>query len=202
MFINDFTKWIFNQLIISEHGNKLFILGDFNIHMDDEFDENVGNFTDIIMALSLKQLIHFPTQKAGNTLDLVTTQLGSKLKVTKCSPGPFWSDHCAVDFLVELPMYRIVQESNTMHFRKLCESDYKRLIDDIYISYLLSIDELSELIGTMNNNMLKALDSQAPFKKKHLPVWTRVPWFTNELKQQKQTVRNREQIWRWYRAKH
>ena len=72
----------------------------------------------------------------------------------------------------------------------------------MYISDLLSIDDLSESVHKMNNNMQKALASQAPFKKNWLPVKTRVPWFTNELKQQKQTFRNREQIWRQYRAEH
>ena len=83
MFIDDFTEWICAQLIMSEHGNKLLILGDFNIHVNDEFDENAGNFMNIIMALGLKQHIHFPTHKAGNTLDLVITELGSKLEATK-----------------------------------------------------------------------------------------------------------------------
>ena len=72
----------------------------------------------------------------------------------------------------------------------------------MYISDLSSIDDLSELVGTMNNNMQKALDFQAPLKQKQPPVWTRFPWFTNELKLQKQTARNREQIWKWYRAEH
>ena len=89
MFIDDFTKWICDQLIMSKHGHKLFILGNFNIHMNDKFDDNAGNFMDIIMVLGLKQHIHFPTHKAGNTLDLVITKLGSKLEVTKCSPDPF-----------------------------------------------------------------------------------------------------------------
>ena len=66
----------------------------------------------------------------------------------------------------------------------------------MHISDLLSMNDLSDLVGTMENNIQNALDSQAPLKKKQLPVRTRVPWFTNELKQQKQTVRNREQIWR------
>ena len=104
-----------------EHGNKLLILGDFNMPVNAKFGENACNFMDIIMALGLTQHIHLPTHKAGNTLDLVITELGSKLEVTKCSPGPFWSDHCAADFVVELPMYSIVQEANTMYVRKLCE---------------------------------------------------------------------------------
>ena len=170
MFINDFTEWICDQLIMTEHGNKLLILGDFNIHMNDEFDENIGNFMDIIMALGLEQHIHFPTHKAGNTLDLVVTELGSKLEVTKCSPGPFWSNHCADDFVVKLPTCSTVQEADTIHVRKLCELDYERLVDDMYISNLLSIDDLSELVGAMESNFQNALDSQAPLKKKQLPL--------------------------------
>ena len=54
----------------------------------------------------------------------------------------------------------------------------------------------------MEKNIQEALDTQAPLKKKQLPIRTRVPWYTNELKQQKQTVRRRERIWRKYRAKH
>ena len=103
MFIDDFTELICDQLIMSEHGNKLLIIGDFNIHVNDEFDENAGNFINIITALDLKQHIHFPTHMAGNTLDLVITELGSNLEVTKCSPGPFWLDHCTTDFMVKLP---------------------------------------------------------------------------------------------------
>ena len=64
------------------------------------------------------------------------------------------------------------------------------------------MNDLSELVGAMDNNIQNTLDSQAPLKKIQIPVRTRVPWFTNELKQQKQTVRNREQIWRKYRAEH
>ena len=127
MFIEDFTEWTCNQLIMSEHGNKLLILGDFNIHVSNKFDENAGNFMDIIMALGLKQHIHFTTHKTGNTLDLVITELGSKLEVTKWSPGPFWSDHHATNVMVELPTYSIVQEACTMWVRKLCELDHESL---------------------------------------------------------------------------
>ena len=98
---------------MSEHVNKLLILGDFNIHVNDKCDENAGNFMDIIMAFGLKQHIHFPTCKAGNTLGLVITELGSKLEVTKHSPGPFWLDHCAADFMVNYP--------HTVLFKKLAK---------------------------------------------------------------------------------
>ena len=61
---------------------------------------------------------------------------------------------------------------------------------------------LCELVDKMEKNIQNALDIQVPLKKKQLPIRTRVPWYTNDLKQQKQTVRKREQIWRKYRAEH
>ena len=67
-------------------------------------------------------------------------------------------------------MYSTVQEAETIHVRKLCKLDYERLIDDMHISDLLSINDLSELMGAMENNIQNALDSQAPLKKKQLPV--------------------------------
>ena len=130
------------------------------------------------------------------------TELGSKLEVTKCSPGPFWSDHRAADFVVKLPRFSLVQEVDTIYVRKLCELDYDRLIEDVHIRDLLLMSDLTELFDTMEKNIQNALDSQAPLKNKQLPARTRVPWHTNYLKQQKQTVRQREQIQRKYRAEH
>ena len=202
IFIGDFTKWICNQLVLSDHDNILIILGDFNIHVNDEFDENAHNVMDTKMALGLEQHVNFPTHKAGNTLDLVMTELGSKLEVTKCSPGPFWLDHCAADFVVKLPTVCSVQEADTIYVRKLSELDYDRFIEDMHISDLFSISDLSELADKMEKNIQNALDTQVLLKKKQLPIRTRVLWYTNDLKQQKQTVRKREQIWRKYRAEH
>ena len=159
MFIDDFTEWICDQLVTTDHDNKLIILGDFNIHVNDESDENASNFMDIIMALGLEQHVHFSIHKAGNTLDLVMTELGSKLEVTKCSPGPFWSDHCAADFVVKLPMFSSVQEVDTIYVRKLCRLDYDRVKEDVHISDLLLMNDLSEFFGAMEKNFQNAFDS-------------------------------------------
>ena len=157
---------------------------------------------DIIMALALEKHVNFPTHKAGNTLDLVITELGLKLKVTRYSPGQFWLDHCVVDLIVKLATVSSVQEADTINVRTLSELDYDRFIEDVHISDLLSFSDLSELVYKMEKNIQDALDVQAPLKKKQLPIRTRVLQSTNELKQQKQTVWRRERIWRKYRAKH
>ena len=94
-------------------------------------------------------------------------------------------------FVVKLPSFNSIQEAETIYVRKLCEVDYDRFIEDMHISDLLRMSDLSELVDTMEKNIQNALDSQAPLKKQ-LPVRTRVTWYTSELKQQKQTVRKRE----------
>ena len=113
------------------------------MHVNDESDENAENFMHIIMALGLQQHVYFPTHKAGNTLNLVMTELGSKLEITKCSPCPFWSDHCAADFVVKLPTASSVQEADTIYVRKLSELDSDRFIEDVHISDVLSISDLN-----------------------------------------------------------
>ena len=50
MFIDDSTKWICDQLVMTDHDNKSIILGDFNIHVNDESNENAGNCMDIIIG--------------------------------------------------------------------------------------------------------------------------------------------------------
>ena len=69
--------------------------------------------------------------------------------------------------------------------------DYDRFIENVHISNLLSISDLSELVDKMEENIQNTLDTQAPLKKKQLPIRTRVPWYMNNLKQQKQTVRKK-----------
>ena len=83
------------------------------------------------MALDLEQHVNFPTHKTGNTFDLVMMEMGLKLELTRISPGPFWSDHCAIDFIVKLPTVISVQEAETINVRKLRGLDYHRLIEDM-----------------------------------------------------------------------
>ena len=101
-------------------------------------------------------------------------------------------DHCAIDLIVKLPTVSSVQEADTISVRKLGELDYDRFIEDVHISDLLSISDLSELIYRMEMNMEEALDKQAPLMKKQLPIRTRVPWYTNELKKAKANNKEEE----------
>ena len=64
------------------------MVGDFNVHVNDGCDIEANIFNDMMIAMGLKQWVTFPTHHNGNTLDLVMTELGSRLTVSKCKEGP------------------------------------------------------------------------------------------------------------------
>ena len=80
-FLNEFPHWLSTK--ITEDKN-IVVVGDFNVHVNDECDIDANIFNDMMIAMGLKQWVTFPTHCNGNTLDLVMTQLGSKLTVNKC----------------------------------------------------------------------------------------------------------------------
>ena len=53
------------------------------MHVEDLTETDTLNFNDTIQALGLKQHVTRPTHKQGIRLDLIFTELTSKIKVTK-----------------------------------------------------------------------------------------------------------------------
>ena len=97
-FLDKFPDWLSTK--ITEDKN-IVMVGDFNVHVNDGCDIEANIFNDMMIVMGLKQWVTFPTHHDGNTLDLVMTELGSKLTVNKCEEGPFLSDHCIIDFSIE-----------------------------------------------------------------------------------------------------
>ena len=71
-FLNEFTEW---DIDILADNNNLLLLGDFNIHIDEENDEDANNFRDTMEALGMIQHIRFSTHKANHITDHIYTEL-------------------------------------------------------------------------------------------------------------------------------
>ena len=69
-FLDEFIEWLAN--ILGSISNMI-VLGDFNVHINDENDNEAGIFEDTITALGFNQHVTFPTHQKGNLLDLVFT---------------------------------------------------------------------------------------------------------------------------------
>ena len=81
----------------------MIVMGDFNIHLNNENDNEAGIFVDTITALGFNQHVTFPTHWVGNILDLVFTETCNSIKVMSCRPGPILSNHTAVDIVMAQP---------------------------------------------------------------------------------------------------
>ena len=113
MFIDDLTNYLMDWM--ASYGNIL-ISGDFNIHIDGSNDTEVQIFNDMMEALGLQQHVNLETYHAGNTLDLLFTEITSQLN-TRTFKGRYISDHGAI--VTELD--RRIQHTNSsiVTFRNL-----------------------------------------------------------------------------------
>ena len=94
------TLAIFSQTLSPKYENNI-VVGDFNLHVNDENDHEVNVFSNTITALGLTQHVSIPTQK-DNTLDLIMTEIHSKISLHEIIPGPYISERRAIMALLDL----------------------------------------------------------------------------------------------------
>ena len=106
MFIDDISEFLVEAL--SQYQN-IILASDFNMHINNQ-DEPEANILMVTMtALDLQQHTNFILHHSGNTLDLIFTEIMTRQKVLKCTPGPFISDHCAVNITLSIPKTSIIR---------------------------------------------------------------------------------------------
>ena len=196
-FLDEFPDWLSTKIT---EDNNIVIVGDLNVHVNDGCDIDANIFNDMMIAMGLKQWVTFPTHCNGNTLDLVMTELGSKLTVNKCEEGPFLSDHCIIDFSIEYSQEE--PEQKQVMYRKIKDIDPELMSDDIDLKQLDGEGDVNLYAKTLESALKEALDKHAPEKMKVIKDRTRQPWFDGNLKIQKQKTRRSERRWRKYRQDH
>ena len=84
---SNFTDNFIDNLtdLIANHENNI-ILGDFNLHVNDGSDAEASVFQDTTEALGLIRHVNSPTHKDNNTLDLIMTEIHSKVRVKEIVP--------------------------------------------------------------------------------------------------------------------
>ena len=135
VFIDEFSKFLCDEIM--QLGNFVLI-GDFNIRINDQEDNDVIAFCDTLYALGLDQHVTFPTNMQGNTVDLVFTEHLSKINILQCIQGPFFSDHCAVSCVTSITRRDIKQEK--ISYRKLKGINTPELLKDIDLDKIVKGD--------------------------------------------------------------
>ena len=168
--------------VLAEHRN-LVITGDFNLHVNDTEDQDGEVFTDTMLALGLDQHVMFPTHRSNNTLDLVFTECLSTHRILSYKPGPYLSDHTAVEFLLSVEKQHMVSKHITIG--KLKSIEIPSLIEDLHLDDQLDSDMLDDMVEWLETRLQTALDKHAPSKEKCIRVRSSNLWFTDEIKEQK-----------------
>ena len=183
-FLEKFTE--FTTEVITQHTNPIFI-GDFNVHANDLNNPDTEIFIDMMSALGLDQHVDFPTHIGGNTLDLLFTECIGRVKISKCSPGEYISDHLAVEANVLVDKEDIVHKDITI--RKLKNMDRTKFIEDLNLEEFPETDNINTLVNTLEQKMKESLDSNAPENSQRITVRPKNPWFSDDLREQKRLVR-------------
>ena len=169
-FQDEFSEFLAEVLV--EHRN-LMITGDFNLHVNDSEDQDGEVFTDTMLALGLDQHVMFPTHRSNNTLDLVFTEYLSTHRILSCKPGPYLSDHKAVEFLLSVEKEHMFSKHITI--RKLKFIDIPSLIEDLQLDDQLDSDKLDDMVDWLETRLWTALDKDAPSKEKCITVRSSTP---------------------------
>ena len=171
MFIDEITNLLTDN--VPKYPN-LIILGDFNISKENVTNPDTVIFNDTMAALGLQQHVQGLTHKMGNTLDLIFSQLETRLTVTSTTTHSFVSDHCMV--LVELSLKKPIPSI----VRKVIR-DYSRITPQSFAESYTNPNysdntTLNKVHNLFEEELLKALNRVAPLKTIKCTDRQKHPW--------------------------
>ena len=195
-FVNEFTP-VLEDLAISQ--DNFSIVGDFNIHMDNLENPEAVQCANLLNDCNCIQHVNQPTHMAGHILVVIIIKSCCELLDPKdILIGSFISDHAAVHFCCRLA--EPSHNTRDKKFRKLRSVDIPSFLDDIETSLnqqdFGNETDANHLANCYDTTVKYTLDKYAPMKIVRVPDREPVPWYTNDLRQQKQQARRAERRWR------
>ena len=165
-FLSEFPDFLSKLVLDSE---RIIIVGDFNIHVDNSNDSLNKAFADLLDGIGFTQSVNKPTHVHNHTLDLVLSY-GIQINMIDVVPqNPILTDHYLIIFdfiLVDVPpsnnktvIKRTITETATIKFKEIVASKLTelpstsedkptpdlcdRLVDDIMLTLKSALDEVA-----------------------------------------------------------
>ena len=141
-FLSEFADFLANLVVNTD---KILIVGDFNIHMDNKNDSLRSAFLSITDSIGFSQLVDLPIHCCNHTLDLVLTY-GTEVSHLATMPhNPLLSDHYPITFNFPLPCN--IKSDSKFSFRRTISSGAAKAFTDLLpvglmktpLSYLLTL---------------------------------------------------------------
>jgi len=194
LFYDEFSSFLETLVLLP---GKLFICGDFNIHVDNKNDCNTQRFLDLLDCFSLHCFDSTSsTHKLGHALDLLITRSDEDLISNFFLHDPVISDHLAVHCL--LSFVKPASKTRTVSYRKIRSVDLVAFRKDIANSLLCtsSVPDLSDLCLQYDSVLSNIVNQHAPLCTKTVSDRPRAPWYNDVIRKNKTIMRKLERRWR------
>uniref|UniRef100_A0A9J8BM85 Endonuclease/exonuclease/phosphatase domain-containing protein n=1 Tax=Cyprinus carpio carpio TaxID=630221 RepID=A0A9J8BM85_CYPCA len=196
-FIKKFADFT-SELV--QAADKVLIVGDFNIHVDNEKDALGSAFIDILNSIGVRQHVSGPTHCRNHTLDLILSHGIDVDGVEIMQPSDDISDHYLV--LCKLHIAKIVNSTSCYKYGRTITSTTK----DCFVSNLpdvsqfLSISKTSEQLDdateTMDSLFSSILNTIAPLRSRNVEENSLTLWYNEHTRTLKRAARKMERSWR------
>ena len=188
-FLTDFSDFLSSIIKL----DRVIIVGDFNIHVDDDSCKNALEFVNITESFNFTQHVSGPTHSKGHTLDLVFSH-GLNID-NVCIEDVFVSDHKCILFNL------VCNEEPLPAKRRSCS----RLINQLTVEkFLAAFDSSTVLISNdvdvcaqaFNDQCTLLLNKVAPIKIRESPSVNTSPWMNDAIRSLRRVCRRTERLWK------
>ena len=200
LFLDEFESFLASML---DKPGKPLIMGDFNIHVEDQNDSTARKFSHILQSNGWKQHVTSSTHRDGGTLDLIISRDDSfkydSLEIADMviTDSGTSSDHCFIAFHCNVSP-ELASPPEPIVYRKITSIDMDSFTEDVLKSKLCDIDSygsLNDAVDLYDTNLSAILDKHAP-QKVFTPKPNSSEWWTGHCQEAKSMRRRVERIYR------
>ncbi len=196
-FIKEFADFL-SELVLA--ADKVLIVGDFNIHVDNEKDALGSAFIDILNSIGVRQHVSGPTHCRNHTLDLILSHGINVSGVEILQQSDDISDHYLV--LCKLHIAKTVNSTPCYKYGRTITSSTKDCfasnLPDLsqFLSISNSSEQLDDVTETMDSLFSSTLDTVAPLRLRKIKEKSPTPWYNEHTRTLKRAARKMERSWR------
>lgn len=173
--------------------NRVIIVGDFNIHVDDDACNIASEFLSIMESFNFTQHVTCPTHNKGYTLDLVLSHGLNTSNI--CIEDVFVSDHKCILFDLaynEVPL-PVTRSSCSHMVNQLAVENFSADFDSssVFIS-----DDIDVSVQSFNEHCTLLLDRVAPLKTRLISAVNTSPWINDVIRSFRCVCQKTERLWK------
>ncbi len=176
-FIKEFGDFL-SELVLA--ADKVLIVGDFNIHVDNEKDVLGSAFTDIMNSIGARQHVSGPTHCRNHTLDLILSHGIDFNGFEVLQQSVCISYHYLV--LCKLHIAKAVNSPSYNYGRTITSITKDCFVSNLpdlsqFLSISNSAEKLDEVTETMDSLFSSTLDTVASLRLRKIKEKSPTPWY-------------------------